>query len=101
MNNLKTHLSLLPAFENSDDPVRDAILAGVKVTGITITSKDRIIAQYPVFIPNDMHYDNLKLYLEQTAEALLDAVKEKLQNNEQFEIKDLLKKDCKGCGGCH
>lgn len=103
MKNLKIHYSLLPAFSNSDDSVRDAILAGVKVTGITITMEDKIVAQYPIFITNDMHYDNLKLYLEEIANKLLPLVQEKLENNEQFEVKDLMgtKSKCNGCGGCH
>ncbi len=99
MKDLKLHYSLLPAFQ-SDDPVRDAILAGVKVTGVTITLEDKIIAQYPIFITNEMHYDNLKLYLEQVGEKLFTAVKEKIENNEQFEIKDLMNNGCHGCGGC-
>ncbi len=37
-----------------------------------------------------MHYDNLKLYLEEIANKLLPLVKEKLDNNEQFEVKDLM-----------
>ena len=47
---LKCHHSLLPSF-NSDEPVKDAFLAGVKVTGITVyfTKPERIIAQYPLF----------------------------------------------------
>ena len=35
-NHVAVHHSLLPAFE-SEEPVKDAILAGVKVTGIFIT----------------------------------------------------------------
>lgn len=100
MKDLKIHYSLLPAFQ-TDDPVRDAILAGVKVTGITITLEDKIVAQYPIFITNDMHYDNLKLYLEEIANKLLPLVQEKLENNEQFEIRDIMKSKCNGCGGCH
>lgn len=105
MKNLKTHYSLLPAYKDSDDPVRDAILDGIKVSGVTITLDEKIIAQYPIFITNDMHYDNLKLYLEEIGEKLLSAVKEKLENNEQFEVKDLMGGGkcggkCNGCGGC-
>lgn len=100
MKNLKLHYSLFPAFHQSDDPIRDAILAGVKVTGITITLEDKIVAQYPIFITNEMHYDNLKLYLEQIGEKLLLLVKEKIENNEQFEVKDLMKSGCHNCGGC-
>ncbi len=49
MKDLKIHYSLLPAFQ-TDDPVRDAILTGVKVTGITITLEDKIVAQYPILL---------------------------------------------------
>lgn len=100
MKDLKTHYSLFPAFQTSDDAVRDAILSGVKVTGVTITLEEKIIAQYPVFITNDMHYDNLKLYLEEIAKKLLSLVKEKLENNEQFEVQDLMKSNCGNCNSC-
>lgn len=102
MNDLKIHYSLLPAFYNSDDPIRDAILAGVKVTGITLTLEDRIVAQYPIFITNDMHYDELKLYLEHIAGVMFPLVKEKLEKNEVFEIQTLMAANkCSGCKGCH
>ena len=101
MQNLKIYYSLLPAFENSDDPVRDAILAGVKVTGITIKQEDRIVAQYPMFITGDMHYDELKTYLEHVANIMLPLVKEKIANNEAFESQTLMKNsNCSGCKGC-
>lgn len=107
INSINVHHSLLPAF-GGDEPLRDAILAGVKVTGITIyfTNPFKILAQYPVFITGDKHYDDLEqeiLYLEQT---ILPLVIEKIINNEAFEIKTLLKKqsgcsgNCGGCSGC-
>lgn len=99
MKDLKLHYSLLPAFQ-SDDPVRDAVLAGVKVTGVTITMENRIVAQYPIFITNDMHYDNLKLYLEEVGNKLLTLVEEKISKNEQFEVKDLMSSGCHNCGSC-
>lgn len=102
MKDLEIHYSLLPAFNQSDDPIRDAILAGVKVSGITITLKNRIVAQYPIFITNDMHYDELKLYLKHIAEIMFPLVKEKLENNEAFEIQTLMKSSkCGGCKGCN
>ena len=101
INEIEVHQSLLPAFK-SDDPVRDAILAGVKVTGITLSYKDRIIAQYPIFVTNDMHYDELKLYLEHIEKILVPLVAEKLLKNEAFETQTLMaKQKCKGCGGCN
>lgn len=106
IKNINVHHSLLPAFQ-SDDPVRDAILAGVKVTGVTLTYKDKIVAQYPIFITNDMHYDELKMYLEYIEHIMTPLVAEKLANNEVFEIQTLMKNQkCEGhtcdgnCGGC-
>lgn len=107
VNSIKIHHSLLPAFEG-DEPLREAILTGVKVTGITVyyTKPFKIIAQYPVFITGDKHYDDLEQeisYLEQTIYPL---VIEKVLNNEAFEIKTLLKSsgscsgNCGGCSGC-
>ena len=100
---LKCHHSLLPAFD-CDEPVKEALLNGVKVTGITVleTNTKKIIAQYPIFIRDDAHYDEIKQefnYLEQT---IYPIVVEKVLNNEQFNIKSILNGDCSGnCGGCH
>jgi folate-dependent phosphoribosylglycinamide formyltransferase PurN len=93
---------LLPAF-NSKEPVKDAILAGVKVTGITIyyTKSKIIIAQYPVFINNNTHYDELVQELDYIEQTLFPLVIQKVLNNEPFEVRALLNKSCSGnCGGC-
>ena len=104
---IKIHYSLLPAF-TSDDPVRDAILSGVKVTGITFyyEAPMQILAQYPVFVPLDAHYDTLKLYLEQLGQHLLPKIKEKVINNEQFDIQELISNNkqnssCSNCSSCN
>ena len=100
IKNIIVHYSLLPAFP-SDDPVRDAILAGVKVTGVTLTYNDKIVAQYPIFITNDMHYDELKMYLEYIENIMTPLVAKKIANNEAFEIQALMSSQkCEGkCGG--
>ena len=96
------HHSLLPAFDTKT-PVKDAVITGVKVTGITVyhTKTKKIIAQYPVFISNSMHYDELKqelTYLEQTIYPL---VIKKIINNEPVELSKIMKKSCgTTCGGC-
>ena len=99
---LACHHSLLPAFD-TENPAKDAILAGAKVTGITIfyTNPRKIIAQYPVFITNNMHYDELEQELTYLEQTMLPLVGEKLINNEPFEMRTLLNKTCSGnCGGC-
>lgn len=99
---LKSHLSLLPAF-NCKEPIKEAFLAGCKITGITIyyTNPSRIVAQYPIFIYNDAHYDELKqelIYLEQ---AFFPLVAEKIIKNEPFESRTLMGiNKCGGCNGC-
>ena len=100
IKNIIVHHSLLPAFQ-SDNPVRDAILAGVKVTGVTLTYNDKIVAQYPIFITNDMHYDELKMYLEYIENIMTPIVAKKISNNEAFEIQALMSSQkCGGkCGG--
>ena len=99
---LACHHSLLPAFE-SENPEKDAILAGAKVTGVTIffTNPKKIIAQYPIFIKNDTHYDELRQELTYVEQTLLPLVAQKILNNEPFEVSSLLNKTCSGsCGGC-
>ena len=94
--------SLLPAFD-CEEPVKEALLAGVKVTGITIYKTDtkKIIAQYPVLISENMHYDELEQELNYLEQTIYPLVAEKVLMNEQFEIKSLLGAGCTGsCGGC-
>jgi folate-dependent phosphoribosylglycinamide formyltransferase PurN len=104
LNIINTHYSLLPSFDNSN-PLQSALLEGVKVSGITFyyTNPRKIIAQYPVLITNEKHFDDVELemrYLEQTIYPL---IVEKIINNEQFDIQQLLKRNnCGGCSkGCH
>ena len=101
-NAIACHHSLLPAFD-CDEPEKEAILSGAKVTGITIYNVDtkKIITQYPVFINNDTHYDDLKQELTYLEQTLLPIVAKKIINNEPFEIKNLLNSGCnRTCGGC-
>ena len=100
---LACHYSLLPAF-NVQEPVKEAILAGVKVTGITIfyTKSKKIVAQYPVFIKNYSHYDDIEQELKYVEQALFPLVIQKVLKNEFFDAKELLKGGCAGnCGGCN
>ena len=101
-NAISCHHSLLPAF-NCDEPEKEAVLSGVKVTGITVYYQNtgKIIAQYPVFIKNDTHYDNLKQELTYLEQTLLPIVAEKIIKNEPFELSKIINKNCNGaCGGC-
>lgn len=102
-NHVAVHHSLLPAFE-SKEPVKDTILAGVKVTGITFyyTNPKKIITQYPIFISNASHYDDVAKELEYLEQIIYPLILERLLENKPFEIRNLLSKGCSGnCGGCN
>lgn len=105
------HPSLLPSFKG-ENPIREAFLAGVKVSGITVHYMDheieggRIIAQYPVFIANDMHFDEFEYEIETIEKKLYPIVIEKVLNDQVFDFQDLMKSSCNnqscgssGCGG--
>lgn len=101
-NALVCHYSLLPSF-NCSNPAEQAILEGVKLTGITIyfSKTKKIVAQYPIFIDNDMHYDNLKQELNYAEQTLFPLVIEKIIKNEPFDINSLINNKCNRlCGGC-
>ena len=101
-NAIKCHHSLLPAFD-CKEPEKETILEGVKVTGITIyyTNPKRIIAQYPVFITNSMHYEELKQELDYVEQTIFPIVIQKVLNNEVFDIPSIVNKGCGNhCGGC-
>lgn len=103
---LACHYSLLPAFDG-EYPVKQAVLAGVKVTGITIyqTEPYKIIAQYPLVITHSSHFDDIETQLAYLEQVIYPLVAEKFVQGEPFEIQTLLNKaSCKGncqtCGGC-
>ena len=96
------HYSLLPAFK-SEEPLRDALIAGVKVTGLTFyyTNPEKIITQYPIFISGFSHYDEIERELNYLEQTIYPLILEKILKNEPFEIRNLLTKGCSGnCGGC-
>lgn len=105
-NVLKTHYSLLPSFEG-DEPLKQAILSGVKVTGITVyySGTKEIITQYPIFIKNGTHYDEILQELKYLEQTILPLAIKKILQNEPFEIRDLIggnscSGSCAGCKGC-
>lgn len=108
---INIHPSLLPSFKG-ENPIREAFLSGVKVSGITVHYMDheieggRIIAQYPVFIANDMHFDEFEYEIETIEKKLYPIVIEKVLNDQVFDFQDLMKSSCNnqscgssGCGG--
>ena len=62
---IRLHNSLLPSF-NTYEPVKDAYLSGVKVTGVTVNKVENsdmtglILAQYPVLIDTYTSYGQLE-----------------------------------------
>lgn len=98
-NALACHHSLLPAF-NCENPEKQAILEGVKVTGITfyMTKSKKIVYQYPIFIKNETHFDDLEKELEYLEQALFPIIVKNLINNKPIELQNNCKKSC--CGNC-
>ena len=89
--------------------IKDAYLAGVKVTGITICELNnnntfgRIITQYPILIDNYTHYDQLEEQINELEEKLLPPVVKSILEDKIFDIVDFLndtpEHNCGGCGG--
>ena len=101
------HPSLLPAFKGSVNAIKDAFLAGVKVSGITVhyvnsdVDGGEIIAQYPVFINLETHFDEFEEEIHKLEHKLYPVVVEKLLDDKVFDFIDLMKSGCKSsCGGC-
>lgn len=109
---INIHPSLLPAFKGSTNAIKDAFLSGVKVSGVTIhevtsdVDGGKIIAQYPVFIENLMHFDEFEEEIHKLEHKLYPVVIEKILEDKVFDFSDLLKSSCEGggcsggCGGC-
>lgn len=104
---INIHPSLLPAFKGSKNAIKDAFLAGVKVSGVTIhwVTSDidggQIIAQYPVLINNETHFDEFETEIHAIEHKLYPIVIEKILEDKVFNFSDLMKSSCNsGCGGC-
>lgn len=105
-NVINIHKSLLPAFD-TENPVKDAYLAGVKVTGVTVfqykNNDKKILAQYPVLLDNYTHYDDLENELKEIELKLYPLVIKSILEDKIFDIVELLSPSnhgCSGCGGC-
>lgn len=102
---INIHPSLLPSFKGKD-AIKKAFLAGVKVSGITIhyvedeVDEGKIIAQYPVFITNDMHFDEFESEIHSVEHKFYPIVIEKILEDKIFDFQDLMKSSCSG-GGCN
>lgn len=100
--------SLLPAFKGKD-AIERAFIAGVKVSGVTVYSlnsvenDEKIIAQYPVLVSNETHFDEFKSDIYHLEAVLYPVVIDKLLKDEVFDFPDLMNScSCEGgCGGCH
>ncbi len=97
---INIHPSLLPAFKGSANGIKDAFLAGVKVSGVSVhwvtsdVDGGQIIAQYPVFITNDMHFDEFEAEMHTLEHKLYPVVIEKLLEDKVFDFSDLMKTTC-------
>ena len=98
---INVHHSLLPAF-TGDEPVKQAFLEGVKVTGISFyyTKTGKIIAQYPIFIKSNSHYDEILEEMQYLEQSLYPVIIKSILKNEFFEIEKFLNTGCSSCGGC-
>ena len=101
LNILKVHHSLLPSFD-CEEPVKQAFLEGVKVTGITIFYENprKIITQYPIIISNNSHFDETERELDYLEQTLYPLIIDAIINNKTFDVKTMLNGSCGGCGNC-
>lgn len=102
---LKLHPALLPAF-NTNEPLKDAYLSGVKVSGVTVysVSRDKIIAQFPVLVENDFHFEEYVENIQKTENLLYPIVIKSVLENRAFSFSDMMggaSTSCSGnCGSC-
>ena len=101
LDDIKIHYSLLPSFD-CDEPIKEAFLFGVKVSGVTVfrESDNKILAQYPVLIENTTHYDEFEKEMIKTGEILYKKVIECIEQDKVLEFSDFFQSGCSGCGKC-
>ena len=97
---LKLHPSLLPSFD-SKDPIKDAYLAGVKVSGVTVysVSRDKILAQFPVLVENDFHFEDYVESITKAENLLYPLVIKSQLENKIFNFTDIIGGSSSGCSG--
>lgn len=103
---INIHPSLLPSFKGKD-AVKQAFLAGVKLSGVTIhwvdknVDEGKIIAQFPVFICNSTRLDEFEEEIHTIEHKLYPTVIEKVLEDKAFDFQDLIQSSTDGsCGGC-
>lgn len=101
---INIHPSLLPAFKGKNAILR-AYEAGVKVSGVSVHCVNetidggKIIAQYPVFINEDMSFAEFEEAIHATEHNLYPVVIEKVMQDKIFNFRDLMNRK-KGCSKC-
>ena len=106
INSINIHSSLLPAFPQKD-AIEKAFMYGVKISGITISNNNNIIAQYPVFISTDMHFDEfkqeiMKAKLQLSKMIILDILTNRAIDHEYLQpVLNNKPCQCVNCKGCH
>lgn len=109
---LNIHPSLLPAFDG-ENSLQNSFVSGIKVGGITIQllgqnpTENKIIAQYPVLIGLETHFDEFKQDIIDTEKRLVPVVAEATLHDKIFDFHDLFKTSChhsknhcSNCGKC-
>ena len=105
-NVLNVHPALLPSYK-CEGAIEKIFSDGVKVGGVTIHSKDKIIAQYPILIGMETHIDDYLEEVHSILKKLLPFVIESILSDRVFDFNDLFSNPCQksggcsGCGGCH
>lgn len=102
---INIHPALLPAYPNKN-AILNAFSDGVKVSGITIHTKYKIIAQYPILIGIETHIDDFMNEINEIEKVLMPAVIDSIINDRVFDFKDLFSNPChnggcSNCKGCH
>lgn len=104
---INLHPSLLPAFD-CEDSLYKSFISGIKVGGITIHRVEKgkfygeILAQYPVLIGLETHFDQYKNEISQLSQSLYPKVIEAVLFDKVFDFVDLFNHSCqKGCNKLH
>lgn len=103
---INVHPSLLPSFA-CVDALSKSFLSGIKVGGITVHKVEnnnfwgQIIAQYPVLIGLNTHFDEFEAEILSIEKALLPNVIDAVLNDRVFDYTDLFNRSCRcNSGGC-
>jgi len=101
---LNIYPTLLPAFQDEENPLLKSFSYGIKTGGITVHKIEQnkffglILAQYPILIGYDTQFEEYKNEILKASSIIYPKVIDAIINDKVFDFNDIFSSS--GCGNC-